>query len=74
MTSFGPGDQDLHDAEGGHRSVPAGDRAEWNRRMEAHIELHIQAHGRAIAERGPGSVWAQGAHVPRQLRTWMAEL
>jgi hypothetical protein len=70
VTSFGPGDQDLHDAKGRHRGAPAGDRAEWNRRMEAHVQLHVRA---AVPRDPVGSPWGQGAHIPRQLRTSMAE-
>lgn len=68
MTSFGPDDADLHDAKGKHLRASRG--TTWNRRLEAHVELHVRA---ALAHKPAGSPWEQGAHIPRQLRTLIAD-
>lgn len=71
VSSYGRDDRDLHDFNGVHLKSPVGDRTRWNARMEAHLELH-----RRDATHGPtppGSPWEHGEHIPRQLRTSLAE-
>jgi hypothetical protein len=69
MTSFGRDDADLHDIKGGHLSA-AHRRLPWRTRMEAHLELHRRvAASRPQAE----NPWEHGEHIPRQLRTPLAE-
>lgn len=73
MTSFGPDDADLHDRIGNHRPRPRGEGAHWNARMEAHIQLHVRRDKVIEAAPKGGNMWELGTHVPRQLRTPLAE-
>jgi hypothetical protein len=73
MTTFSSIDRDLHDEVGNHRPRPRGEGDRWNIRMEGHMKMHRRYDKIREAAPDADGPWDLGVHIPRQLRTPLAE-